>query len=113
MADLVRLSDHRRNKARHVTFDRQELRQLLDVYSRRVATGEWKDYAIDLRHGVAVFSIFRHTFDLPVFTVAKRGGNGRHCDYLLFSGREQIKNGQSIGEVLAIFNRPLRLISRR
>ena len=71
MADLVRLSDHRRQKGKRVTFDRQELRQLLDVYSRRVASGEWKDYAIDLRHGAAIFSIFRHTFDLPVFTVAK------------------------------------------
>ena len=112
MADLVRLSDHRRNKGKRVTFDRQELRQLLDVYSRRVASGEWKDYAIDLHHGVAMFSIFRHTFDLPVFTVAKRT-SGRHSDYLLFSCREQIKHGQSIGEVLSIFNRPLRLISHR
>jgi hypothetical protein len=113
MAELVRLNDHRRSKGRRVTFDRQELRQLLDVYSRRVASGEWKDYAIDLRHGVAVFSIFRHTFDLPVFTVAKRSSGGLHCEYLLFSGREQIKHGKSIGEVLAIFNRPLRLISHR
>ena len=61
MADLVRLNDHRRNKGRRVTFDRQELRQLLDVYSRRVASGEWKDYAIDMGNGSAVFSIFRHT----------------------------------------------------
>ena len=113
MADLVRLSDHRRQKGKRVNFDRQELRQLLDVYSRRVASGEWKDYAIDLRHGAAIFSIFRHTFDLPVFTVAKISPAGRHSEYLLFSGREQIKRGQSIGEVLSIFNRPLRLISHR
>ena len=93
MANLVRLSDHRRSKAKRVSFDRQELRQLLDVYSRRVASGEWKDYAIDMRHGAAIFSIFRHTFDRPVFAVAKRG--------------------QSIGEVLSTFDKPLRLISRR
>ena len=112
MADLVRLSDHRRNKGKRVTFDRRELRQLLDVYSRRVASGEWKDYAIDMRNGLAAFSIFRHTFDLPVFVVAKRA-NGRQCDYLLFSGREQIKRGQTMGEVLSMFDRPLRLISHR
>ena len=33
-----------------VFFNRQELRQLLEVYSRRVVAGEWKDYAID-HHG--------------------------------------------------------------
>lgn len=112
MADLIRLSDRRRGKARRVTFDRKELRQLLDVYSRRVASGEWKDYAIDMGRGAAMFSIFRHTFDLPAFTVAKRA-NGGNCDYLVFSGREQIKRAQTMGEVLSVFDRPLRLISRR
>lgn len=111
MAKVLQLAKFRGKAGKPVTFNRQELRQLLDVYSRRVASGEWKDYAIDHSRGVAVFSIFRHTFDTPVFSVAKRP-NGRYCDYLVMSGREQIKRGQSMGEVLAIFDRPLHVISR-
>ena len=111
MAKLLHLAEYRRRGRSAVRFDRQELRQLLDVYSRRVASGEWKDYAIDHTGGTAVFSIFRHTFDTPVFAVAKRA-NGRHCDYLVLSGREEIKHGKSMGEVLAVFDRPLRLISQ-
>lgn len=91
-------------------FNRQELRQLLDVYSRRVASGEWKDYAIDQRRGLAVFSVFRHTFDAPAFAIAKRA-DGKRCDYLVISGQRAIKRGGSLGEVLAIFDKPLRLIS--
>jgi len=110
MADVIRLSEHRRNPKKRVTFNRQELRQLLDVYSRRVASGEWKDYAIDQQGGLAVFSVFRHTFDAPAYAIAKRT-DGRRCDYLVISGRQAIKRGASMGEVLAIFNKPLRLIS--
>lgn len=111
MADVIRLSEFRKSPRNRVTFNRQELRQLLDVYSRRVASGEWKDYAIDQRGGLAVFTVFRHTFDAPAFAIAKRA-DGRRCDYLVISGQRAIKRGKSIGEVLAIFNKPLRLISQ-
>jgi len=110
MSKPIRLSDYRKRGKSRVTFDRYELRQLLNVYSRRVAAGEWRDYAIDIKNGSAVFSIFRSTFDSPLFSIAKFG-NGRHCDYLVFSGHEKVKQGRSIDEVLAIFDHKLHLIS--
>ena len=30
-----------------VTFSRRELNRILDLYGRKVAAGEWRDYAID------------------------------------------------------------------
>ncbi|MEM7563519.1 MAG: DUF2794 domain-containing protein, partial [Pseudomonadota bacterium] len=36
----------------------------LQLYSTRVARGEWRDYAIDHSAGVAIFSIFRHANEL-------------------------------------------------
>jgi hypothetical protein len=112
MAKVLRLADFRRNGKRMVSFDRQELRQLLDVYSRRVATGEWKDYAIDLGRGAAVFSIFRSSFDTPLFSIVKRTNGGR-SEFLVMSGRQELKRGSAMGEVLSVFDRPMRLISRR
>ena len=55
MNDPIRLSDYRRPKG-SVYFDRHELRRLLDVYSRRVMSGEWKDYAIDHQGGRAILA---------------------------------------------------------
>ncbi|GAB5388882.1 MAG: DUF2794 domain-containing protein [Alphaproteobacteria bacterium] len=52
-------------------FDRAELSALLSVYSEHVAKGDWRDYAIDMDQGVAMFSVFRHAHESPVFTVAK------------------------------------------
>ena len=30
-----------------IAFNREELAQILNVYGRKVASGEWRDYAID------------------------------------------------------------------
>jgi hypothetical protein len=51
-----------------VSFDRRELMQILSLYGRMVAAGEWRDYGISALREVAVFSIFRRTAeqsDLP------------------------------------------------
>ena len=52
-----------------VTFDRPELGRILTVYGRMVACGEWRDYALDFLEEVAVFSIFRHTSEMPLLRI--------------------------------------------
>ncbi len=54
---------------------RGELQRILNLYSRRVASGEWRDYAIDHLENMAAFSVFRHSLDKPLFTIAKRRGS--------------------------------------
>lgn len=110
MTEMFRLSDYRKKKNRQrVFFDRQELRQLLDLYSRRVATGEWKDYAIDQYGPTCVFSVFRHTFDRPLFAIAKRVA-GKGCDYAVYSGRQRLKSGRTMAEALAVLEKQIRLV---
>src|SRR5258705_6549365 len=45
--------------ASRVTFDRRELNRIFSLYGRKVAAGEWRDYAIDFLKDRAVFSVFR------------------------------------------------------
>ncbi|MDP6389715.1 MAG: DUF2794 domain-containing protein [Alphaproteobacteria bacterium] len=106
----IRLADFRRRNRPVVFFNRRELRQLLEIYSRRVMTGEWRDYAIDHQREAAVFSIFRNSFDSPLFAIAKRP-NGKRCDYLVFSGPRKLKHGATMDEALSIFDRQLRAIT--
>ena len=110
MSNLVAIGQRRR-PSRRVAFSQAELRQLLNVYSRRVASGEWRDYAIDHGSGAAVFSVFRHTNDAPLFCVTKRTGKGDRREYVVASGPRQLKRGGSIGEVLSVFNPHLRLVT--
>ena len=54
-----------------VTFSRKELRRILDLYGRKVAAGEWRDYAIDFLKDRAVFSVFRRASEVPLYRIEK------------------------------------------
>jgi uncharacterized protein DUF2794 len=54
-----------------VTFSRRELRRILDLYGRKVAAGEWRDYAIDFLKDRAVFSVFRRASEVPLYRIEK------------------------------------------
>ena len=110
MKHYVRLADYQKQR-RSVYFSRQELGQILDVYSRRVASGEWRDYAIDHDGQSASFSIFRHTHERPLFAILKyHHGPQRPAEYLLISGKQQLKRAATLEEVLAAFDRRLELV---
>jgi hypothetical protein len=96
-------------EAPSAAFTRAELSQMLSVYSRRVADGEWRDYAIDSRDGVAIFSIFRRTFESPLFTIVKHAA-GHSAEYELFSGPEHLDSNVSLPDLLATLDLRLRLI---
>ena len=112
MSKVVRLSDVKR-RPRHVYFSRAELNQLLSIYSQRVIRGEWKDYAIGHSKGMAVFSIFRDSSDRPTFTVLKySSGTHRKGDFMIYSGLRKLKRGETLAQVLEVFDRDLRLVSK-
>ncbi len=105
VTDPIRLDAFRR-RGRGVYFNRRELNLLLDVYSRRVAQGEWRDYAINQGHDRAVFSIFRHSADRPLFAVAKFApGAHRQGDFAVSMGPRLVKQGKTLTDVLAVFKR--------
>ncbi|HEX3973811.1 MAG TPA: DUF2794 domain-containing protein [Stellaceae bacterium] len=107
MSDVLRLSDLRRSK--RVFFTRPELNQLLSLYTRQVMRGEWRDYAIDQRDGAVLFSMFRRTQELPIFTVIKTTpGTNRRGDYALLTGGQRIANGTTLTDVLTKLTKMIR-----
>lgn len=54
-----------------VTFSRRELNRILDLYGRKVAAGEWRDYGIDFLKDRAVFSVFRRSSEAPLYRIEK------------------------------------------
>ena len=104
---LVHLADYRPKSGR-VFFDRQELRKILNLYSTRVARGEWRDYAIDVGPNGVAFSVFRHTRDWPLYIIAKLGpGRHRPGGYVVSDGQRTLSRGRSIDDVLRALERAL------
>jgi hypothetical protein len=54
-----------------VTFSRHEFNRILDLYGRKVAAGEWRDYAIDFLKDRVVFSVFRRTAEAAIYRIEK------------------------------------------
>ncbi len=55
-----------------VAFDRAELSIILGLYGRMVAAGLWRDYGLSMLREVAVFAVFRHTAEHPLYRIEKR-----------------------------------------
>jgi Protein of unknown function (DUF2794) len=92
-----------------VRFERRELFQILTIYGRMVAAGEWRDYALDFLDDVAVFSIFRRTSEMPLYTVQKRPRlRAKQGQYAVIDAAGHIlKRGHELTNVLRIFDKKL------
>ncbi len=55
-----------------IHFHRTELALIISLYGRMVAAGEWRDYGISPLKDVAIFSIFRHAAEHPIYWIEKR-----------------------------------------
>jgi hypothetical protein len=92
-----------------VSFDRKELGQILRVYGRMVAAGEWRDYGISCLREVAIFSVFRRTAESPLYRIEKRPKlRARQGMYSVVGMDGQIlRRGHDLAQVLRILEAKL------
>jgi hypothetical protein len=99
-------------ETRRVAFDRKELFEILKLYGRKVAEGEWRDYAIDHLDTCAVFSIFRRTAEAPLYRIEKTpklaAKQGTYS--VVAQGGLVLKRGQDLSRVLAVIDRKPKLV---
>lgn len=95
-----------------VTFNRGELSQILNLYGRKVAAGEWRDYALDFLRDIAVFSIFRRTSEVPLYRIVKDPAlTRRQGAYAVVAASGRVlKRGHELARVLRVLDEPLRIV---
>ena len=96
-----------------VFFDRRELNRILNLYGRMVASGEWRDYAIDGLTDLAVFSVFRRASEAPLYRIEKRPSLARRQGQwsVINQSGHVLKRGHELEQVLKVFDRGrLRLV---
>lgn len=97
----------RSQKRQDVSFNRAELNAILTTYGRGVASGQWRDYAIDHMKEAAIFSIFRRTSEMPLYRIEKRPKLARKQGaYSIVTPTGLIlKRGHEIAQVLGVLNK--------
>jgi len=90
-----------------VFFDRREIDQLMRLYGRMVAAGEWRDYAIGGLRDAAVFSVFRRTADTPLYRIEKRPALARRQGAwsVIGEGGQILRRGHDLAQVLRVFDK--------
>ena len=96
-----------------VTFDRRELNRILGLYGRKVAAGEWRDYAIDFLRDRAVFSVFRRASEVPIYRIEKNLRLARRQGtYSVVSATGLVvRRGHELDRVLRVLDKRLSLVA--
>ena len=99
--------------ATKVTFSRRELDRILNLYGRKVAAGEWRDYAIDFLKDRAVFSVFRRATEFPIYRIEKNPRLARRQGaYSVISATGHIlRRGHELERVLRALDPSLSLVA--
>ena len=89
---------------KQVNFDRRELSQILSLYGRYVAEGEWRDYAIDFGKEMASFSVFRRSSEQPIYKITKNPTLTRKQGLyaVVAQGGLILKRGNDLEQVLRV-----------
>jgi len=88
----------------YVGFDRAELNTILNLYGRKVAEGEWRDYAMDFLKDRAMFSVYRHASERPLYVIEKIPKlRSRQGQYMVTSQDGRVlKRGHDLNTVVRV-----------
>lgn len=87
-----------------ISFDRKELQTILNLYGRKVADGEWRDYALDFLRDRALFSIYKRASERPLYVVEKNPKlRNKQGQYMVLSQDGRVlKRGHDLSTVLRV-----------
>jgi hypothetical protein len=96
-----------------VAFHRLELDAILAVYARKVAAGEWRDYALEMGRERATFAIFRRASEFPLYRIEKcpKLARKQGAYSVISAGGLILKRGHDLSRVLAALD-GMKLVKR-
>jgi len=93
--------------AAQIFFERRELDELMRLYGRMVAAGEWRDYAVGGLSDRAVFCVFRRTGESPLYRIEKTPALARRQGAWSISGQGGmiLRRGHDLAPLLRFFDK--------
>ena len=100
MSKIYHFSKYFKEKEK-ITFSKNDLNSIIQVYSKKVSNGIWKDYSINFERNYAEFSIYKHTHASPEFSIVK----DKKKIFFIYSRAHELKKSKNINDVLDILKR--------
>ena len=84
-----------------ITFSKNDLNSIIQIYSQKVSNGIWKDYSINFERNYAEFSIYKHSYASPEFSIVKN----KKKIFFIYSRKQELKKSKYIKDVLDVLRK--------
>ena len=100
MSKIYHFSKYIKEKEK-VSFSKNDLNLIISIYSKNVSNGIWKDYSINFEKNYAEFSIYRHSYTFPEFSIVKN----KKRIFSIYSRKQELKKSKYIKDVLDVLRK--------
>ena len=100
MSKIYHFSKYIKEKEK-VSFSKNDLNLIISIYSKNVSNGIWKDYSINFEKNYAEFSIYRHSYASPEFSIVKN----KKKIFFIYSRKQELKKSKYIKDVLDVLRK--------
>ena len=100
MSKIYHFSKYIKEKEK-ITFSKKDLNSIISIYSQKVSNGIWKDYSINFEKNYAEFSIYRHSYASPEFSIIKNKKN----IFYIYSRKQELRKSKYIKDILNVLKK--------
>ena len=100
MSKIYHFSKYIKEKEK-VSFSKNDINLIISIYSKNVSNGIWKDYSINFEKNYAEFSIYRHSYAFPEFSIVKN----KKKNFSIYSRQQELKKSKYIKDVLDVLKK--------
>ena len=91
-----------KKKENKLSFEKKELKNILDLYAKMVSKGSWKDYGLHISSKRVSFNVFKNSAENAVYNISKNfKPSNKNLKYLITDSRNRIiRNSDNLEKLL-------------
>ena len=102
MNNRLRLIVNNKFSKKEKFFIKKELQAILDLYAKKVSSGDWKDYGLSINKKEITFNIYQRASERPIYKISKNLNPKSKSDrfYVLDRNDKIIKKAENLQSLI-------------
>tara|TARA_Y100000816_G_C26042308_1_gene545973 strand:- start:46 stop:390 length:345 start_codon:yes stop_codon:yes gene_type:complete len=102
MNNRLRLIVNNKFSKKEKFFIKKELQAILDLYAKKVSSGDWKDYGLSINKKEITFDIYQRASERPIYKISKNLNPKSKSDrfYVLDRNDKIIKKAENLQSLI-------------
>ena len=83
-------------------FVKKELQTILDLYAKKVSSGDWKDYGLSVNKKEITFDVYQRTSEKPIYRISKNLNPKNRLEkfYVLDRNGKVVKKSENLDSLI-------------